>query len=559
MINRYLNSNNLIKNTFLILAILAFSPKAYFHLANHSDSAIRFTQNLVFNQLTNGQIVQNFIPHGHLSFLQYPLGVSWNYIIFFLFYFAVNILIIKSIPTHSTQEKLSLFIIIQLAIGQRFLPIVLFFLLINNKKSWSLVLCSILVGLYLNIRLSLGIGILFLWVLKLGIEIAFSKPKDRVSKLKLSSLSLLIIYAFATSFYYGNPLKYIEYISLILTNSEYSLSTTGSFYNFIPSLLLFIVFQIYYWTNWRGQRVCIKFVESIGIILFAVYYIHTRPDPGTIYVGTVLFLAFIFSQVEIDKLIVKYGLFSLLIFGLLILESIWLTNSFKLSRFDPIHSWKTLYSEVNKSIAGSNAVKINSNTQVFPWAQQLYWQSKEESPSLGPHQISYTSQSYELDSMAAMSLKSTLYCHKANFNGAKYQGNDINGFYLPFSNAFVLSAILNQFEAGKKEGEFYKYIKRNKEVFKLPNRIHFPMQELVQGLARNKWYKAKHINLIAIEQDFNYKGAISLELFLGNGEKILKPVSLACLKKGIYVDYFIEGADYFQRSLPIEKIKLQLH
>ena len=533
-----------------ILLILLFLPKFYLNLPAHSDASIRLGQNLLFDHLLQGTITNSVLPHGTWAFLQYPLDIGSNYFLAIGFYLLVNLGILWRLKSKSIWLQAALFILIQFTVGLRFLPLVLVFLIAYRPHyKYDLLLLSLLLGLYLNIRLAVGAILLVLTL------IILISDRDSLKRLKSRPIMLvaasILLLAMVWAPYHFNPLEWYQHQASIFRSASYNLKANFSLVSQLgPMILLGISLLLFFYH--KLNRRAFWLISTCFLIVSA--YVYSRPDPGTVYVafnflGPLTLVLLLKTQRKEWSLVLSLPI---LIVGLLSYEHFFLKHSFKISRFDPIYAWTTLF-KVGNGKDQSYTQDGEEEYSVFPFQIQKLSQWKNARPMLRPEYISYAALSPGLDSSNAANLGAKLIVHPANARSSGVFRNDINNYYLPFSNAYSVAYIISNYSLKLMNEQYCEYQRQVEAQSPITYRA-FSLEELKEGITRADFHAAD--TLILLQSSSLAQKDLRVEMKLRNGQKIQKLVSARSLRKGIFVDYFIPAANYHDSRLKIDSLKV---
>jgi len=535
---------------YCTVLLLLFFPKFYLNLPGHSDASIRLGQNLLFDQLLQGTITNSVLPHGTWAFLQYPLDIGLNYFLAIGFYLLINLGLLWRLKSKPFWLQAALFILIQFTVGLRFLPLALVFLIAYRPHyKYDLLLLSLLLGLYLNIRLAVGAILLVLTlIILISDRDSIKRLKSRPTLLMAASILLLVM---VWAPYHFNPFEWYQHQASIFQSASYSLKPNLSIVSQLGPLLLLSICLLLFAYH-KLERRAFWLISTCFLLVSA--YVYSRPDPGTVYVAynflwPLALVLLLKTQRKDWRLVLTLPI---LILGLLVYEHFFLKHSFKISRFDPLYAWTTLF-EAGKGLDQSFLQDRQEEYSVFPFQIQKLSQWKNARPKLRPEYISYAALSPGLDSSNAGNLEAKLIVHPANSNASSFTHNDINNYYLPFSNAFTVAYIISNYRLKLKNEQFCEYQRRGEEQSPIAYRA-FSLEELKGGIARADFHAAD--TLVLLQSASLAQKDLMVEMKLNNGHKIQKSVSARSLHKGIFVDYFIPAANYHDSRLKIEALRV---
>ncbi len=542
------------KIALVLFSLVLIAPKAYFELGDHSDAAIRLGQNLLFNNFLQGSYQPSYVPHGLFGFLQYPMDIGMNYVIAFIFYLSINTLILRYLPGSNIWLRLSIFLIIQLSIGLRFLPVVLVFLLLNHKlRAFELLILSCLLALYLNIRLSAGIILLSSVAIIALFRIASLNSKHfKGGEAMVLGLNL-ILFTFILSLPFGfDIVEYAGHQLEVLRNARFGLSLAKDWGVMFAIIAVAVINGCLLVILNSGKR---SIISLMGISLIVLSYVYMRPDSGTAYVAFNFLWAFSLTELCRLKLdsVLKFGVVSIALSALLI-SHLLLPFGFKVTKVDPIYAWETFFKATKPGVSKWNTYPIESDFTVFPYQIQIAKDWEGGLPYISPTYISYSALSPNLDSLNAAELRKRIVIHLPNPNGSWSELNDINRSYLAFSNAITVGSIISRYEKIQVE-EAQSYFELKDTIQHLPLRFQsFSIRDLEFGIERSDWIKTGQITLVKSKESLENEFIVALQL--ADGRIVEKQVSGPTLSKGIFLDYFIASSNYLDSALAIVAFKV---
>lgn len=539
-------------NILLYVGVLViFAPKAYLFLGEHSDASIRSGQNLIFDLFLKGDLMHSHVPHGPLAFLQYPLDIGWNYVLAFAFYSVINLAIVWRLPFSSPWGKVGLFILMYFTIGMRFMPIALLFLIVLKPcNKWDIVLIALLLALLMNIRLSVA---LMLCAICLFLLLSHQEWKKELEQNKIPLALGICLFLFFVLLPFGlKPLILWEHYRAVLSNAPYEVDVPWQPKIILSALLFFTgAFAL---STYIGISLK-KRMPLLLVFLISSLYVYSRPDPGTLYVALLL------QWLLVMLLCAHEGTFSLLKLTCLalLLAVLWGLNyhlvpgSFKFTKLDPLYAWQNLGKELTR-LKSEKTEPLIGDYSVFPYSLNIGKEQEGLWPQLRPSYISYAALSPRLDSLNFMNLHQRLLVHSPNPNAIWSDRNDINGNYIAFTNAYTVAHIYGVYDLQSLKGSYAEYLKkkpadREELMFK-----DFSLEQLSKGIKASEWFSADHASIV--RSTSLASGDLLIEMRLSNGQVLKKLIAPPSLLKGIFVDYFISGVNYHDKSLKVLYIRV---
>lgn len=539
-------SLNIRNITFVTLLILA-APKAYFELGNNSDSAIRLVQNHLFHELISGSSVFSVVPHGPLSFLQYPINIGANYLIFFGFQFVLSTLILAVFYKRKLPLSLLSFLIIYLAIGQRFMIFTLFIILLFNFQKPHPWLALLLVIIQFNIRLPMAIIMASLW--PIGV-LRLSQSIWQHTILIITGYFLMAISYLWYPFFLGNGIKDVL---LIFSNNNLLLKNTAAPLTFIP--IIVSITAVYYLRMIKVISFSNYTLSALIItsILGSTYFI-SRPEYGTFYViynlvFSILILIALNQQRPIFHKLIAIFSFSLIFNSISLITY---DKGIKITKPDTLYAWKTAFNTTkNESNQFTFKTAKDKGITVYPWNQNIKTHFQKR---ISPYYISYCAMDSTFDMENWKTIGDTLLIHSACYNCSDLAKNDVNGLYIGFANGFFISGVVKNFKILVTNRYYTIYIrdvsKKKSNEFSL---CSYSANEFMNGVNLNS---SEECDLIKLSNPQTLRGnQVDVIMRLESGMEIRKPINKKLLAKGVYLDRFLFDHNYTKNSERIVSVR----
>lgn len=537
-----------INNIILIFLLLLVAPKAYFELGLNSDSSIRLVQNHLFNELINGEKIYSVIPHGVLSFLQYPLKVGVNYFVFLAYNFILYFILLKELFKKGFIPGAIQFSLIYFLIGQRFIVFPVFLLLLSRTSVKGIYWALTLTLIQLNIRLPMALVMAAIWFI--GV---ISVDKSLSHKIKIVGIGAFLMIGSILWYpvFFGSG---VGDVFAIISNNNLLLKRTVDYTLFLPTVVVIITAIILI----KRERLilnnpALKVLMVISIL--AAFYNISRPDYGTFYVSYNLIISALlvlgFHQ-EIRGLL-KYFVVLIFFIGSFAVSKMIFTKGVKITKFDPKYAWETIFDfGSNELDRFSFATDDGNGITIFPWNQALAVNSQKR---ISPFYISYCAIDSVFDIRNWNTLGDTLLMHTANIDGSELIKNDINELYLGFANGYFISGVIREFDVLLTNKAYTIYVRKGQnEEMRSFSFCSYSASEFLKGINMEECEECDLVKLS--NPEWFKKRNLSLTMKLESGLEIEKSLNTELLSKGVYLNRFLFDHNLIEGSEKIVTVRI---